>query len=74
MDELLIKAAIEAISKEIGDSPQNATLYKERGRLRRMVGDEAGAMADLRQALEIDPSLLDDLQNGRFEGNIGSCH
>ncbi len=71
MDEMLLRAAINAITAEMETSPQDATLYKERGRLRRMIGDEAGAMADLRKAVEMNPSLFSDLQNGNFTGDIG---
>ena len=52
---------IDAITAEIEKAPQ-ANLYKERGRLRMMNGDKAGAMQDLRQAMELDPSLLNEIK------------
>lgn len=52
---------IDAITAEIEKTPQ-ANLYKERGRLRMMNGDKTGAMQDLRQAMELDPSLLNEIK------------
>ncbi len=52
---------IDAITAEIEKAPQ-ANLYKERGRLRMMNGDKTGAMQDLRQAMELDPSLLNEIK------------
>lgn len=65
--------AIDAITAEIAHHP-TATLYKERGRLLRMIGREAEAMSDLREAIRLDPTIVGSLQNGSFKGNIGSCH
>ncbi len=74
MENELLKMALEAIDEELKIEPQNALLYKERGRLRMMLHDEKGAMDDLRQALKLDPTLADGLMDGQFQGNIGSCH
>lgn len=74
MNEEVIKMAIDAITNEIGNNDTNANLLKERGRLRMMIGDKAGAMDDLRKAMLADPNIISDLQNGSFEGNIKSYH
>lgn len=68
-----INIAIEALTAEIEKEPQNATLYRERGRLRMMAGDKDGAMADLRQAVQLDPTILEGVE-GAFTGDIPSCH
>ena len=46
MDKEIINVAIQALDKEIANNP-TAQLLKERGRLRMMVGDHEGALADL---------------------------
>lgn len=74
METELLKMALEAINEELKSEPQNALLYKERGRLRMMLHDEKGAMEDLRMALSIDPNLANGLKDGQFEGRIGGCH
>ncbi|MCF0198861.1 MAG: hypothetical protein HUK02_06000 [Bacteroidaceae bacterium] len=74
MNEALLHAAIAAIDAELAKEPTNALLYKERGRLRAMMGQNAEAMSDLREALRLDPSLADEVKDGLFSGNIGSCH
>lgn len=74
MENELLQMALEAINEELKIDPQNALLYKERGRLRMMLHDERGAMDDLRQAFSLDPTLADSLMDGQFQGNIGGCH
>ena len=66
MDEQLIELAIAALTTEIEKTPDNAMLYKERGRLRMMAGQKAEAMQDVQKALQLDPSLADAL-NGKFQ-------
>lgn len=73
MEQELIRMAIEAITEEIARHPE-ALLYKERGRLRRMLGQESEAIADLREAIRLDPTVVSDLREGRREGEIGPCH
>jgi len=65
MEQDIISLAIEAITQEIEKNPQDAYLYKERGRLRRMNGDEKGAMEDLREAVRLDPDILGKI-DGKF--------
>lgn len=74
MNEIMINMAIDAITAEIAAGSATATLYKERGRLRMLKGDSAGAMEDLKKAIEISPDIVDDLTDGSFSGNIKSCH
>lgn len=73
MNEEVIKMAIDAITQEIEKAP-TAQLYKERGRLRMMIKDEQGAMQDLREAIKLNPEVVNELQDGSFSGKIGSCH
>lgn len=66
MNEEIIGMAIKALDQEIEKTP-TAQLLKERGRLRMMIGDHEGALADLQAAARMDPQLLADL-NGQFKG------
>lgn len=66
MNEELLKVAIDAISESLRNEPQNALLFKERGRLRMMIGDQVGAMDDIKRAAELDPTLLEGL-SGEFK-------
>lgn len=66
MDEELIELAIAALTTEIEKTPDNAMLYKERGRLRMMAGQKTEAMQDVQKALQLDPRLADAL-NGKFQ-------
>lgn len=66
MDEELIELAIAALTVEIEKTPDNAMLYKERGRLRMMSGQKTEAMQDVQKALQLDPRLADVL-NGKFQ-------
>ena len=74
MNELALRMAIEAITAELSASPSQPHLLKERGRLLMILGDKAAAMADLREALRLDPTIVSDLHNGSFEGEIKGCH
>ena len=65
MDKEIINVAIQALDKEIANNP-TAQLLKERGRLRMMVCDHEGALADLQQAARMDPDLLAGL-SGAFK-------
>lgn len=65
MNESMIEMAIKALTEEIEKTPQNANLYKERGRLYMMKGQKNEAMQDLLKALQIDPQLADEL-NGKY--------
>ncbi|MDD7303152.1 MAG: tetratricopeptide repeat protein [Bacteroidaceae bacterium] len=73
MDKELLQAAVAAITAALEQDAQNATLFHERGRLRFQLGDEEGAMQDLRKALELNPSIVSELANGSFQGQIGKC-
>ena len=74
MDKMLLQAAVDAITAEIEKDKENANLYRERGRLRFQLGMEREAMEELRQAIALSPSLVNEISNGQFEGKIGSCH
>ncbi len=65
MEKELIEVAIQALTAEIEQNPQDAHLLKERGRLHMMAGEKDLAMHDLMAAAAIDPHLLDDM-NGHF--------
>lgn len=71
---MLLEAAIAALSQEIISEPNNATLYKERGRLRHQLGDEAGAIQDLRKAIELCPAITNEFANGCFKSKRASSH
>ncbi len=74
MDKMLLQVAVDVITAEIANDPGNANLYRERGRLRFQMGDEDGAMQDLRQAIQLNPELINQLADGSFQGTIDSCH
>lgn len=74
MDEMLLRVAMDAITVEIEKDSNNANLFRERGRLRFQLGMEREAMEDLRQAIALNPELVDEIANGQFEGKIDSCH
>ena len=44
MDEQIIRLAIQTLDTEIQTEPQNARLYKERGRLYMMLGEHEAAI------------------------------
>ena len=68
MEQDIITLAIQAISKEILLHPDDANLYKERGRLRKMNGDEKGAIEDLQEAIKRNPEILTEIE-GKFHNN-----
>ena len=54
---------IKALTDELEQNGDN--VLKERGRLKMMAGDHAGAIADLKRAAEIDPTIMDGI-SGEF--------
>ena len=56
---------IDAMTEELEKDGPNANLLKERGRLRMLIGDKKGAMEDLRQAVILDRSIVENI-NGEF--------
>lgn len=65
MEQNFISAMIDAMTEELEKDGPNANLLKERGRLRMLIGDKKGAMEDLRQAVILDPSIVENI-NGEF--------
>lgn len=53
--------AIFLYDKVISLMPNYAVAYYERGRARHRVGDLVGAMKDLKQALELDSTVVGDV-------------
>lgn len=66
MEQNFISAMIDAMTEELKKDGPNANLLKERGRLKMLIGDKKGAMEDLRQAVSIDPSIVENI-NGEFK-------
>ena len=62
----MISAMIEAMNAELEKNGPNANILKERGRLKMVIGDKKGAMEDLRKAVKLDPSIVDNI-NGEFK-------
>lgn len=62
----MISAMIEAMNAELEKNGPNANILKERGRLKMVIGDKKGAMEDLREAVKLDPSIIDNI-NGEFK-------
>ena len=62
----MILAMIEAMNAELEKNGPNANILKERGRLKMVIGDKKGAMEDLREAVKLDPSIVDNI-NGEFK-------
>lgn len=62
----MISAMIEAMNAELEKNGPNANILKERGRLKMVIGDKKGAMKDLREAVKLDPSIVDNI-NGEFK-------
>lgn len=62
----MISAMIEAMNAELEKNGPNANILKERGRLKMVIGDQKGAMEDLRKAVKLDPSIVDNI-NGEFK-------
>ena len=65
MEQNFISAMIDAMTEELEKDGSNANLLKERGRLKMLIGDKKGAMEDLRQAVSLDPSIVENI-NGEF--------
>ncbi|MDE5560394.1 MAG: tetratricopeptide repeat protein [Bacteroidaceae bacterium] len=65
MDKDIIRAMIEAMTKELDNEGPNANILKERGRLKMLLGDKKGAMDDLRKAIALDPTIIDTI-SGEF--------
>lgn len=57
----MIQAMIQAMTEELEKDGPNANLLKERGRLKMLIGDKKGAMEDLRQAVSLDPSIVENI-------------
>ncbi len=66
MDNNIIQAMVEAMTQELEQDGPNANILKERGRLKMLLGDKKGAMDDLRQAVALDPSIVEGI-NGAFK-------
>ncbi len=49
------------MTQELEQNGPNANILKERGRLKMVLGDKKGAMDDLRQAVLLDPSIVDNI-------------
>ena len=65
MEQNFISAMIDAMTEELEKDGPNANLLKERGRLKMLIGDKKGAMEDLRQAVSLDPSIVENI-HGEF--------
>lgn len=61
MEENMIKAMIEAMTEELKKDGPNANILKERGRMKMLIGDKKGAMDDLREAVNLDPSIVESI-------------
>lgn len=61
MEENMIQAMIQAMTEELEKDGPNANLLKERGRLKMLTGDKKGAMEDLRQAVSLNPSIVENI-------------
>ena len=66
MENNMISAMIEAMNAELEKNGPNANILKECGRLKMVIGDKKGAMEDLREAVKLDPSIVDNI-NGEFK-------
>ena len=66
MENNMISAMIEAMNAELEKNGPNANILKERGRLKMVIGDKKGAIEDLREAVKLDPSIVDNI-NGEFK-------
>lgn len=61
MEENMIKAMIDAMTEELKKDGPNANILKERGRMKMLIGDKKGAMDDLREAVNLDPSIVESI-------------
>lgn len=66
MENNMLSAMIEAMNAELEKNGPNANILKERGRMKMVIGDKKGAMEDLREAVKLDPSIVDNI-NGEFK-------
>ncbi len=66
MDNNIMQTMIEAMTRELEKNGPNANVLKERGRLKMLLGDKKGAMDDLRQAVAMDPGIVDAI-SGEFK-------
>lgn len=66
MEQNFISAMIKAMTEELEKDGPNANILKESGRLKMLIGDKKGAMEDLRQAVSLDPSIVENI-NGEFK-------
>ena len=57
---------IKALTDELEQNGENANVLKERGRLKMMAGDHPGAIADLKRAAELDPTIMKSI-SGEFD-------
>ncbi len=57
----MLSTLIDAMTQELEQNGPNANILKERGRLKMVLGDKKGAMDDLRQAVLLDPSIVDNI-------------
>ena len=57
---------IKALTDELEQNGENANVLKERGRLKMMAGDHPGAIADLKLAAELDPTIMESI-SGEFD-------
>lgn len=57
--------SLETMDEALEYMPDFGTGYKERGRIKMLLNDKAGAMDDLKQALEADPETAKELE-GHF--------
>lgn len=57
----MIDTLIAEMTKELEQNGPNANVLKERGRLKMIKGDHAGAMADLKLAVQLNPEIMKEI-------------
>ena len=57
--------ALQVMDRAVEQLPDHAAVYRERGRIRLLLNDKAGAMDDLKKALQADPETARTLE-GHF--------
>lgn len=62
-DARALYAQIEAHTRQLRDSPQDASLWYNRGVLRAQAGEDTSALADLKRALALTPNDPESLYN-----------
>jgi protein O-mannosyl-transferase len=65
LDEKLVEAAVQELSRAITLDPNNAQYFNNRGVALAIMGETEGARADFEKALEIDPGLIEAQENYR---------